>query len=41
VGSNRASGAAFAGYLLFERASTRELIEPDCRHTLAQRHVFF
>ncbi|TAM02278.1 MAG: patatin-like phospholipase family protein [Paraburkholderia sp.] len=39
VGGNRASGAAFASYLLFERAFTCELIELGYQDTLAQREV--
>lgn len=36
VGGNRASGAAFASYLLFERAFTGDLIELGYRDTLAK-----
>ncbi|WP_321840907.1 patatin-like phospholipase family protein [Paraburkholderia bannensis] len=39
VGGNRASGAAFASYLLFERAFTEELIELGYRDTLAKSDV--
>ncbi|WP_321785601.1 patatin-like phospholipase family protein [Paraburkholderia sp. J94] len=39
VGGNRASGAAFASYLLFEREFTQALIELGYRDTLAQREV--
>ena len=39
VGGNRASGAAFASYLLFESAFTQELIELGYRDTLAQREI--
>ncbi|WP_153076451.1 patatin-like phospholipase family protein [Paraburkholderia bonniea] len=37
VGGNRASGASFASYLLFEREFTGELIELGRRDVLAQR----
>jgi NTE family protein len=39
VGGNRASGAAFASYLLFEQAFTRELIELGYRDTQTRREV--
>ncbi|HTR07232.1 MAG TPA: patatin-like phospholipase family protein [Paraburkholderia sp.] len=39
VGGTRASGAAFASYLLFEREFTCELIELGYRDTLAQRQI--
>lgn len=39
VGGNRASGAAFASYLLFEQAFTRELIDLGYRDTMARREV--
>ncbi|MCP3710229.1 patatin-like phospholipase family protein [Paraburkholderia sp. CNPSo 3274] len=39
MGGNRASGAAFASYLLFEREFTCELIELGYRDTLAQSDV--
>jgi NTE family protein len=39
VGGNRASGAAFASYLLFEQAFTSELIELGYRDTLARREI--
>jgi NTE family protein len=39
MGGNRASGAAFASYLLFEREFTRELIELGYHDTLAQSNV--
>lgn len=37
VGGNRASGASFASYLLFESEFTRELIDLGRRDTLARR----
>ncbi|MFP3797213.1 patatin-like phospholipase family protein [Paraburkholderia sp. SIMBA_027] len=37
VGGNRASGAAFASYLLFEREFTQALIDLGYRDTLARR----
>ncbi|MBV8260014.1 MAG: patatin-like phospholipase family protein [Paraburkholderia sp.] len=39
MGGNRASGAAFASYLLFEREFTSELLELGYRDTLARRDV--
>ncbi|MBN3855415.1 MULTISPECIES: patatin-like phospholipase family protein [unclassified Paraburkholderia] len=39
MGGNRASGAAFASYLLFERAFTEELIELGYRDTQAKSEV--
>jgi NTE family protein len=39
VGGNRASGAAFASYLLFEREFTQALIDLGYRDTLARRDM--
>ncbi|SDB86309.1 patatin-like phospholipase family protein [Paraburkholderia lycopersici] len=39
LGGNRASGAAFASYLLFEREFTCELLDLGYRDTLARREV--